>query len=386
MRLFILLVSLGLLTACQTASSPHGLHAASEQPQAEQRPDPARVIQLHDLERQAMLEKLSRAQVVYLGEQHDQFSHHQLQLEVIRYLHEQGLPVRIGLEMFQQQFQPVLDRYLNHEIDFQTLLRDSEYFSRWGYSPRLYQPILEYARAQQLPLVALNIASEITRQIAVGGLKALNEDDRAQLPKDFDTRNVAYKERLQAIYFEHDHAREDGFQNFYEAQLAWDEGMAQAIDTDVEAHPESRWVVLVGAGHLAYRSGIPARVKTLSAAQQIVVIPDPEAFALQPGLADFVLFPAALSLPAAGRMGALLQRADDGSLLIQECTENSPCAKTGLRSGDRIQTLNQQAILSHTDLRLQMWDKNPGDVIELQVLRSHWFSAAQSHNLTLTLE
>ena len=62
----------------------------------------------YDLNRQQVVSleqiiaDLTRAQTVFVGESHDQKAHHDAQLQIIRELHENGVELSIGLEMFRR--------------------------------------------------------------------------------------------------------------------------------------------------------------------------------------------------------------------------------------------------------------------------------------------
>jgi uncharacterized iron-regulated protein len=109
---------------------------------------------------------LAEKRVVFIGEQHTRYDHHLIQLEIIRRLHALHPKMAIGMEMFQQPFQRHLDEYVAGSIDELAMLRATEYYRRWRMDYRLYAPILRYAREHGLPVIALNIPSELTHNVA----------------------------------------------------------------------------------------------------------------------------------------------------------------------------------------------------------------------------
>jgi len=64
-----------------------------------------------------VMEHVAGKKILYVGETHDQFSHHVMELEAIKYLHRSGRRVAIGMEMFQRPFQKALDDYIEGRID-----------------------------------------------------------------------------------------------------------------------------------------------------------------------------------------------------------------------------------------------------------------------------
>ncbi len=114
---------------------------------------------------EALIPALAEKRVVLIGETHDRFDHHLIQLEIIRGLHAIYPELAIGMEAFQQPFQRHLDDYVAGKLSETELLRATEYYQRWRFDFRLYQPILSYAREHRLPLVALNLPGELTRKV-----------------------------------------------------------------------------------------------------------------------------------------------------------------------------------------------------------------------------
>jgi uncharacterized iron-regulated protein len=223
----------------------------------------------------AILKALSQAQIIYLGETHDSVADHQAQLQIIQALVGQGKRVAIAFEMFQRPFQPVLDRYSAGEIDSATLVKDSQYNERWGFDWSLYEPIVSYGKAQNLPLLAANTPQEITRQVARQGLESLDTLAMAQIPplNEIDRSNQDYRNFVaQAFSGFHGHGNPHGtatqdpeqmqqsFERFFSAQLLWDETMAETVANYHRKHPDQTIVVLAGQGHIIHGWGIPERV------------------------------------------------------------------------------------------------------------------------------
>ncbi len=210
-----------------------------------------------------VLAAIASKQVIYLGETHDSEADHAAQLNIIEFLSTQS-EIAIGLEMFQRPFQPVLDSYLADEISEADLINQSEYETRWGYDWELYAPIIRYAKENQIPLIALNTPVEVTRQVAREGLASLSSDALTYIPpiEEIDTTDVAYRDSVASVFSAHGGAGHSlAFENFFAAQVLWDETMAQRIVMQLEADPDRQVVVLTGEGHIAYDYGIPSRVE-----------------------------------------------------------------------------------------------------------------------------
>jgi uncharacterized iron-regulated protein len=210
-----------------------------------------------------IIQALSQAKVIYLAEIHDRSADHEAQLEIITQLHQRNPNIAIALEMFQRPFQDVLDQYLAGEISETELIAQTEYQERWGYDWEMYAPIVRFAKAHNLPLLALNTPSEVTRQVAQAGLESLSPAQQEQIPPlaEINLDNSDYRRRLQEIYQQHAaHGSSDSFERFLAAQVLWDETMAEKIATFVQDNPDAQVIVLAGRGHVIYGHGIPSRV------------------------------------------------------------------------------------------------------------------------------
>lgn len=250
--------------------------------------------------RETVLQILAKAKVIYLGETHDNAADHQAQLEIIQALTKRNSRVAIALEMFQRPFQSVLDRYLAGELTEVDLQQQSQYAERWGFAWSFYAPILRYAKEHQIPLLAINTPTEVTRKVARQGLANLTTADLQYIPPltEIDTGNQAYRVQLQQLFEQFHKGKTSSldFENFWAAQVLWDETMAAAIVDFLRAKPDFQVVVLAGKGHIAYGYGIPSRVArrmtaTGSQFKQVSVLLNPDADLLLPSttpVADFV--------------------------------------------------------------------------------------------------
>ena len=212
-----------------------------------------------------IIAELSKADIVYLGETHDRSADHKAQLAIITALYQHDPQVAIALEMFQRPYQPVLDQYLAGSINEAELREKTEYDTRWGFDWEYYAPILRFAKAHQLPLLALNTPTEVTRKVARQGLEALSSEDKRYIPPLSEIRldNEDYRQLMQEAYQMHahgGHGNSENFERFFAAQVLWDETMAQAIAQFWRANSQYQVVVLAGRGHIIYGYGIPSRV------------------------------------------------------------------------------------------------------------------------------
>ncbi|MBI4783455.1 MAG: ChaN family lipoprotein [Oscillatoriophycideae cyanobacterium NC_groundwater_1537_Pr4_S-0.65um_50_18] len=268
-----LLMGLLLLCAPAIAQSPDRSDSAT----------PWRSPQGISLNADTVLEDLTQASIVYLGETHDNPADHEAQLTLIQALSTRRPQMAIALEMFQRPYQAALDQYLAGTISETELQQRSQYQQRWGFPWDYYAPILRFAQTQQLPLLALNTPTEVTRKVAKSGLESLSAADRQWIPAiaDIDLSNAAYRQSIQQVYeaIHQGHSVSSSSDFFFQAQVVWDETMAEGIANFLTCHPNTQIIVLVGQGHITYGDGIPSRVaRRLSGIEQrsILLNPDPE--------------------------------------------------------------------------------------------------------------
>ena len=202
-----------------------------------------------------MIEDLSGVQAVFIGETHEQASHHAAQLQVIRALHEGGVPVSIALEMFRQDGQADLDRWRGGELEEDEF---REIFARhWSYWP-VYREIFLYARDNRIPLVGLNIPRQLVKQVARSGFSSLNAEQRRDLPLSYCDVSPRYRAFMSRTLQGHP-LEGTAFENFCEAQILWDASMAVKLEHYLLENPGRTVVVLAGNGH-AWRHGIPEQL------------------------------------------------------------------------------------------------------------------------------
>jgi uncharacterized iron-regulated protein len=211
-----------------------------------------------------VLQDLANAEVVYLAETHDRPEDHQAQLYILQELYRLRPNVAIAVEMFQRPFQPEIDRYLAGNSSEAELQSQTQYQKRWGYPWEFYAPILRFAKAQKLPVVALNTPTEITRKVARTGLDSLTLAEQQWIPPKSAIRlePASYRQRIRQIYDEmhSGSSHRADFEKFFLAQVLWDETMADRIAATLQKRPDTLIVVLVGSGHVQYGDGIPNRV------------------------------------------------------------------------------------------------------------------------------
>ena len=381
--LFVL--SIVLLPAHSHAYGSGGHPGYSIQPgQANDRQETT-LIDIRKMSRlQDIIKTLTTRQAIYIGESHQQYSHHIAQLDIIKALHKQHPDIAIGMEMFQQPFQQHLDAFIQGKITAREMLRRTEYFSRWGYDYRLYQPILEFARANKIPVIALNIEKEISTMVSKLGIDGLDKATRTKIPLEIDMSNQDYRQRLQQVYNQHPTRENDDFERFLQVQILWDESMASRVSAYLQQHPESKMVILAGTGHVAFGHGIPDRVSRRTAIDSAIIIPG-DGEQVEPGIGDYIIYPRSASLPKRALMGILMGEDSQSGIAVKGLSDDSAAARAGIKKDDRILRINTAKITSRADVRLALLEMKPGDEITVLVNRSRLLLDDEKFELKLVL-
>jgi uncharacterized iron-regulated protein len=204
-----------------------------------------------------LLADLSGVRVVYVGEEHPNRDHHRVQLEVIKALYKRHPNVAVGMEMFDQTYQPILDLWSAGRLDQETFLQKVHWYANWKYDFDLYRDILDFVKNKKIRLVGLNIPFHIPPKIAVGGIENLSDEDKKFVPKSLDTSDEAHRAYLEKVFKQHHFKGMDNFDYFYQAQCVWEDAMAASIARNLKT---DMMIVLAGNGHIIHKFGIPKRV------------------------------------------------------------------------------------------------------------------------------
>jgi uncharacterized iron-regulated protein len=203
---------------------------------------------------------LARADVVFLGEEHDNAIGHEQHLQLLRLFHERRADIVLSMEMFERDVQGHLDAYLAGGIDETEFLAKSR---PWRTYARFYRPMVEYCKQHGLPVIAANVPRDLANEVASKGESAAA--GAAHAARSFSYPKDAYWERFQVAMA--DHVGVDAKQTlfrFYQSQCLKDDTMAESI-TDYlnRARAEGRTPMVVhvcGKFHSDERLGTVQRV------------------------------------------------------------------------------------------------------------------------------
>ena len=236
---------------------------------------------------EALLEELQNSRVIYVGEKHTSQEDHRIQLEVIQALFEKFPNLAVGMEMFDHTYQDVLDQWSAGKLDQKDFIQKVHWYANWRYDFSLYQDILEFIKENRLRLVGLNIPNHIPPKIREGGIKNLRADEKDHLPSQIDLSHSAHRDYVEKVFNAHGHhfRGEVEFDNFYAAQVVWEDGMAAAIAQNLR---NDVMVVLAGNGHIQFKYGIPERAFKRTGAAFTTIYPASTGTEVELDIADYI--------------------------------------------------------------------------------------------------
>lgn len=230
---------------------------------------------------------LKTCRIIYVGEQHTNPAHHQVQLQIIQAAYAHNPNLTVGMEMFDFTYQDVLDLWSAGQLDEKTFLRKTHWYANWRYDYALYRDILSFIKEHQIRLIGLNIPSHVTKKIRVGGLLNLGDEEKKLLPQNIDLSYEAHREHIKEIFDGHkQHFKGDAqFDDFYAAQVVWEDTMAERI---AENWNDGTMVVLAGNGHIQFKYGIPDRAYKQTGAAFCTIYTTPIGSEVDLDIADYI--------------------------------------------------------------------------------------------------
>lgn len=174
-----------------------------------------------------MIRLLKEKDIVLFGEFHNNAIAHWLQLAVTKDLHANRQMV-LGAEMFEADNQDALNNYLSGKLSAKGLDSNARL---WKNYPTDYAPLVNYAKANNIPFIATNIPRKYAALVNKGGfgkLDSLTSEEKkwmAPLPMAYDASLPGYVNMMKMMGV---HATE----NMPKAQASKDATMAHFILTN----------------------------------------------------------------------------------------------------------------------------------------------------------
>ncbi|MGI9012640.1 MAG: ChaN family lipoprotein [Phycisphaerales bacterium] len=226
----------------------------------------------------AFYASLEQADVVLLGEEHNDADGHALQTRIVEHFaSREGSRLAVSLEMLERPDQPHVDAWLRDEITTDAMIEATQ-STAWQNWSAWYQPVLDAAHRHNATIIAANAPRELVRLARTDGYDALaqrsaEEQQWFALPSGVAT-DSGYQERFHALMAEsmqpepapgasasaannpHAHGMSpDMIDGMFRAQLVWDATMADSIARALAEPGISRVIHLVGHFHSDFDGG-----------------------------------------------------------------------------------------------------------------------------------
>lgn len=187
-----------------------------------------------------MLADLARADVVFVGEQHDDPNTHRLELMVLQGLVRRRPSLVVSLEMFERDVQEPLDHFLMGHMAEDEFLKASRPWPRYATD---YKPLVDFAMAKDWPVIAANVPRALASEVSKSGadvLKTRSDAEKKWFAADLKCpMDDEYFHRFAEAMGDHPapagsgqsaaSAQRQTLERFYLSQCLKDETMAESI-------------------------------------------------------------------------------------------------------------------------------------------------------------
>jgi uncharacterized iron-regulated protein len=231
---------------------------------------------------------LGDADVLFVGETHNDPVAHLLEAELLRRADESyGLssqkrrPVALSLEMFERDVQTVVDEYLGGLIQERHFLLSSRPWSNYQTD---YRPLVEYAREHRLPVIAANAPARYVSRVSGLGpdsLRELSSTAKAWLPpQPLPPASAAYAAKFNSFMQggpaqpagTNAQANPHGGAHLLEAQALRDASMAYAVADFLKRHHDALVVQVNGTFHSEEHLGVPEQLAHYRPKARVIIV------------------------------------------------------------------------------------------------------------------
>ncbi len=240
-----------------------------------------------------LLKKADKSDIILFGELHDNPVIHWLELQLLKDLYQNEKNIVIGMEMFEADDQIVLNEFLNGSIEERHLTSEAKI---WNNYKTDYKPIVEFAKLNQLAVIATNIPRRYANMVYRKGLESLNTlDEQAQswitpLPVEIDLELPGYKNMISSMG---GHGTPESAENLARSQAMKDATMAHFITENFQK--KSKFIHYHGTYHSKDFEGINWYLNKLLPKVNVLIIHSVEQKDINQledvhkGSADFIL-------------------------------------------------------------------------------------------------
>ena len=228
-----------------------------------------------ELSTQQLAQKLSKYDVVFFGEYHDQGEIHQAELELLQAIHKvKGEKLALSMEMFEVDNQTKLNDFLAGSLSEEDFLATSR---PWPNYKTDYAPLVNFAKENKLAVVAANVPRFLAAHVAKNNASTdgIEEQYKKWLPKHTYAPEGAYKDKFYAQMTSPEAPMKMPPQRLaavYAAQCLKDDKMAESIAAFSDVHKEMQVLHINGCFHSDAHLGTAQKLEALRPQLKVAVI------------------------------------------------------------------------------------------------------------------
>ncbi|MEC6897814.1 ChaN family lipoprotein [Photobacterium piscicola] len=243
------------LASTSTATTMYNYTIAS--PQGE----PLSVVQL--------AQALRDADIILVGEWHSHPAAHLLQAQLLAALYQQNPKITLSMEQFTRDKQLILNDYLAGNIGEKTLIKEA---NAWPNYDSDYRPLVEFAKQNNVDVIAANAPKSIVRCVGRQGPEYLNKlppNERLWAARSLTLATDAYQQTFIASMHHGDEAQT---KRQFAAQTTWDDTMAESMVDYLKQHPQQQIIHIAGRFHTAEGLGTASRIQARNPKLKIMMV------------------------------------------------------------------------------------------------------------------
>lgn len=228
-----------------------------------------------ELSAQQLAQKLSKYDVVFFGEYHDQGEIHQAELELLQAIHKvKGEKLALSMEMFEVDNQTKLNDFLVGSLSEEDFLATSR---PWPNYKTDYAPLVNFAKEKRLAVVAANVPRFLAAHVAKNNASTdgIEEQYKKWLPEHTYAPEGAYKDKFYAQMNSPEAPMKmppARLAAVYAAQCLKDDKMAESIAAFSDAHKKMQILHINGCFHSDAHLGTTQKLEALRPRLKVAVI------------------------------------------------------------------------------------------------------------------
>ena len=214
-------------------------------------------------------DRARNAEVVYLGELHDNAQHHAIQTRILEALLADGSRPALAFEMVPETRQAGLEAAVRSDAEPGEVNRQLEWSAQGWPDFVMYWPLFELARKNGLPVIATDLDPAVNRRISRNGLGAAGPDSarlRSAMPDD-PARDKEIVHRIRDAHC--NQISESRAMRMLESWYARNVVMARRVSDALAQAPQV--VVIMGRGH-ASPGAVTEQVRSLRPGTRQLVV------------------------------------------------------------------------------------------------------------------